>query len=76
MSPVSLGSHGSALSYLPDELDLVAKVFRADAGARVDEEDEVGLGAAPQPRHARLEDGAQPVHPARRGAEFAAILEF
>ena len=64
------------LTDLPHELDLVVKVVCADAGARVDEEDEVGLGAAPQPRHAGLEDGAKSVRPAGRCVESTAIIKF
>ena len=70
------GTSASHSAHLPDELDLIVKVFRTDAGTRVDEEDEVGLGAASQPRHAGLEDGAQPVGLGRRGAADAAVSEF
>ena len=51
-------------SNLPDELDLVVEVVGADAGARVDEEDEVDLlpRMLPKLTHPFLQNSAEDIN--------------
>jgi hypothetical protein len=59
--------------YLSNEFDFVVKVFRAYAGAGVDEEDEVNLAVLSEPRDSRFEDSTETIH---FGTRTTIVAEF